>query len=185
VEAVMSKNERPKDEITRLGFLAIELLDNRAAIRGGILITDIDTKPYEFRITSPVRASFFQRTLYGSTLDDYILIDLVSVPLISELREEVDLILISSPPLLRIRPKISIPVALIAGEASLTTESSESSGNGKLLTITTHDEFPAENQIAKSLLIPIMRRRDLLEPFERIKIAVTEAHKQKVGEGPK
>lgn len=68
----MQNNDKPTDESTRLGFLGIELFDNGTAIRGGILITDIDTKPYEFRITSPVRASFFQRALYGKTLEDYI-----------------------------------------------------------------------------------------------------------------
>ncbi len=182
----MPKNEKPKDENTRLGFLGIEMFDNGTAIRGAILITDIDTKPYEFRITSPVRASFFQRALYGNTLEDYMHIELISVPLIKELREEVDLIIISSPPLLRIRPKISIPVALISSDEKPVSENSDGdSNNGKLLTITTHDEFPRESPIAQSLLIPIMQKRDFLEPFERIKIALTEAHKQKVGEGAK
>jgi hypothetical protein len=183
----MPKNEKPKDENTRLGFLGIEIFDNGTAIRGAILITDIDTKPYEFRITSPVRASFFQRALYGNTLEDYMHIELISVPLIKELREEVDLIIISSPSLLRIRPKISIPVALISGDAKPVSENPDdvSSNNGKLVTITTHDEFPTENPVAKSLLIPIMQKRDLLEPFERIKIALTEAHKQKIGESTK
>lgn len=183
----MPKNEKCMDETTRLGFLGIELFDNGTAIRGGILITDIDTKPYEFRITSPVRASFFQRALYGSTLEDYIHIELISVPLIKELREDVDLIIISSPSLLRIRPKISIPVALITSETNLINENSdqENGCNGKLMTINTHDEFPSENPIAQSILLPIMQKRDLLEPFERVKIALTEAHKQKVGENTK
>lgn len=181
----MPKNEKSTDENTRLGFLGIELFDNGMAIRGGILITDIDTKPYEFRITSPVRASFFQRALYGSTLEDYMHIELIGVPLIRELREDVDLIIISSPPLLRTRPKISVPVALITSETNLISDNPDKengSSNGKLMTITTHDEFPAENSIAQSILLPIMQKRDLLEPFERVRIALTEAHKQKVGE---
>lgn len=171
-------------ENTRLGFLGIETFDNGTAIRGAILITDIDTKPYEFRITSPVRTTYFQRALYGNTLEDYIYIELVSVPLIQELRESVDLIVISSPPLLRVRPKISIPVALLMSDANLEQENSPTldDGNMNLLTISTHDDFPNENPVVHSLLTPIMRKRDLFEPFERIKIALTEAHKQKVGE---
>lgn len=184
-ETIMPKYKKPTDENTRLGFLGIELFDNGIAIRGGILITDIDTKPYEFRITSPVRASFYQRALYGNTLEDYMYIELISVPLIKELREDVDLIIISSHPLLRIRPKIEVPVALITGEMNLISENSDKenvSSNGKLMTITTHNEFPAENSIAQSILLPIMQKRDLLEPFERVKIALSEAHKRKVGE---
>ena len=176
----MLKNEKSIDENIRLGFLGIELFDNGSAIRGGILITDVDTKPYEFRITSPVRASFYQKVLYGSTLEDYIHIELISIPLIRELREEVDLLIVSSPPLLRLRPKISLPLALISENSD-----KENGGRGKLITITTHDEFPSENSIAKSILLPIMQKRDLLEPFERLKIALAEAHKQKVGDTAK
>lgn len=182
----MPKNENPKDENTRLAFLGIEIFDNGNAIRGAILITDIDTKPYEFRITSPVRATNFQKVLYGNTLEDYMYIELISIPLIKELREDVDLLLVSSPPLLRIRPKISIPVALVSGDSIPDSENSNGDdSNGKLLTITTHDDFPRENSVAHSLLVPIMQKRDLLEPFERIKIALTEAHKQKIGESTK
>lgn len=183
----MLKNEKPIDENIRLGFLGIELFDNGSAIRGGVLITDVDTKPYEFRITSPVRASFYQKVLYGSTLEDYIHIELISIPLIRELREEVDLLIVSSPPLLRLRPKISLPLALVSGDMNLISENSdkENGGRGKLITITTHDEFPSENSIAKSILLPIMQKRDLLEPFERLKIALAEAHKQKVGDTAK
>jgi hypothetical protein len=183
----MMPKEESESKNIRLGFLGIEQFDDSLAIRGGILITDIDTKPYEFRITSPVRASFYQRTLYGNTLGDYVLIELISVPLIKELREDVNLIIVSSPPLLRIRPKISIPVALIKGETNLTNENSEkeSGSSRRLITIITHHEFPSENPIAQSILSPIMQKRDLFEPFERVKIALAEAHKQKVGESTK
>ncbi len=183
----MPKHDNPKEENIRLAFLGIEMFENGTATRGAILITDIDTKPYEFRITSPVRASFFQRALYGNTLDDYMHIDLISVPLIKELREEVDLVIISSPPLLRIRPKISIPVALISGDEKPSDNKSDEdkAKTEKLFTITTHNEFPSESSIAQSLLVPIMEKRDLLEPFERIKTALIEAHKQKVGESTK
>jgi len=165
-----------ESENTRLGFLGIENFDDGVAIRGSILITDIDTKPYEFRITSPIRTTFFQRALYGNTLEDYIHIELISVALIRELRESVDLIIVSHPPLLHIRPKISLPVALISNSSKTKKD------KVTLLSITTHADFPNEEAVAKSLLTPIMEKRDLLEPFERIKVALTEAHKQKVGE---
>lgn len=165
-----------ESENTKLGFLGIENFENGATIRGSILITDIDTKPYEFRITSPIRTTFFQRALYGDTLEDYIHIELISVSLIRELRESVDLIIVSYPPLLNIRPKISIPVALISNSS----KTSEDKLN--LFSITTHAEFPDEDPVAKSLLTRVMEKRDLFEPFERIKVALTEAHKQKVGE---
>ena len=36
----------------RLVFLDVALFEDGAAIRGGVLVTDIETKPYEFRCTS-------------------------------------------------------------------------------------------------------------------------------------
>ena len=182
----MSRNENPTEENTRLAFLGIETFDDGKAIRGAILITDTDTKPYEFRITSPVRASYFQWTLYGNTLEDYMYIELISIPLIRELNENVDLIIVSLPALLRIRPKISIPVALISGDSNPSSENSDGeNSNGKLFAITTHVDFPNEDLVARSLLMPIMKKRDLFEPFERIRIALSEAHTQKIGESTK
>jgi hypothetical protein len=182
----MPINGEVKDLNTRLAFLAIELFETGKAVRGAILITDLDTKPYEFRISSPVRPSNFQRTLYGNTLEEYMYVELISIPLIKELREEVDLIIITSPGLLRIRPKISIPVALISESDIPSSENiDEDKSHGKLLTITTHDDFPSEDLAARSLIVSIMQKRDLLEPFERIKIALGEAHIQRIGESTK
>ena len=176
----MAKTENANELDRRLGFLEIELFDNGTCIRGAILITDTETKPYEFRITSPVKANFIQRTLYGVTLGDYIYVELISIPLIKELREKVDLLIVPSRALLRIRPKISLPVAFISRDSLPSSENNPK--NEKLLAIYTHEEFPNEKPVVQAILEPIMQKFDLLEPFERIKIALSEAHKEKIGE---
>lgn len=173
----------PETDNVRLAFLDIELFDNGAAIRGAVLITDLETKPYEFRITSPVRPSLLQRVLYGNTLDDYVYIDLIGVPLLRELKEKISLVLIAKPALIRIRPKLPVPVALLRRDSKSPSDVSDVDQDSlKMFTIVTHRDFLAETAVAQSLLTAAMQKRDFFEPFERLKIALTEAHKQKIGE---
>lgn len=173
----------PETDSVRLAFLDIELFDNGAAIRGAVLITDLDTKPYEFRITSPVRPSLLQKVLYGNTLDDYVHIELIGIPLLRELREKMNLVLVAKPALLRMRPKLSTPVALLRHDSKSASDTPDVGDNSlKIVTITTHRDFSADTAAAQSLLASVMQKRDLLEPFERLKVALAEAHKQKVGE---
>lgn len=49
---------------TKLMFLDVALFEDGAAIRGGVLVTDLDTKPYEFRCTSPVRPTHLQSFIW-------------------------------------------------------------------------------------------------------------------------
>ena len=65
----------------RLAFLDVTVFHD-GSIRGGILTTDIETKPYEFRITSPIKPTQIQQILYGSSLKDYVYGELIGAPLI-------------------------------------------------------------------------------------------------------
>src|SRR3990172_13235474 len=93
----------------RLFFIDTELFDNGTAIRGGVIITDGETKPYEFRCTSPIRPTALQRVLYGDTLDEHIHIELVGIPLLKAAKEEPSLVIVRKPVLLNVRPKVSVP----------------------------------------------------------------------------
>ena len=55
----------------RLAFIDVTVFSD-GSIRGGILTTDIETKPYEFRITSPIKPTQIQQILYGSSLKDHV-----------------------------------------------------------------------------------------------------------------
>lgn len=171
---------------TRLFFLDVALFENGAVIRGGALITDLETKPYEFRCTSPVRPSSMQRVLYGDTLEEHIYAELIGVPLVKAAKEKPSLILVRNVSLLRVRPQISYPAILIRRDqksAVVTDVTNES--ELKLVTFTAHRDFLAEASSAQAMLSSLMQRRDLLEPFERLQTALVEIHKQKVGDSQK
>lgn len=151
----------------RFVFLDIGLFENGAAIRGGALITDVQTKPYEFRCTSPVRPTSLQQVLYGRTLQEYVYIELIGVPLIRATKEKITLILVRNPLLLRIRPFVSYPVVLIQRDPKSTISANEVGINDlKPVVLSSHHDYAAEAHAAKAQLASLTQRQDLFEPFE-------------------
>ncbi|MBW4474021.1 MAG: hypothetical protein KME45_27150 [Stenomitos rutilans HA7619-LM2] len=114
--------------ISTIGFLGVYRFEDGAATRGAILVTSIDTKPLEFRITSPVRPQPLQTTLYGELLKEHIAVDLTGLPLLSAVDNKPDLILVCDDLLLGINSKQEIPTirmmgadaSVVTGEAKLT-----------------------------------------------------------------
>src|SRR3972149_1438755 len=84
-------------ELKKIAFLETYNLEENGGIMGAILVTDADTKPLESRVTAPIKPTSFQRTLYGDVLHEHILVELISVPLLNAINEQVDLILVKDP----------------------------------------------------------------------------------------
>jgi hypothetical protein len=171
----------PEQPDMRLLFLDTALFEEGNVIRGGTLITDLETKPYEFRCTSPIKPTQLQRMLYGDTLEEYIHVELIGLPLVNASKEKPNLLLVRNPVLLRIRPIVAYPVVLLRRGQGSVANAGEADGTIKPITISSHRDFPAETSSAQMMLGTLMQRRDLLEPFDRLQIALTEAHKQRIG----
>ncbi len=101
---------------TRLMFLTSERFEKGNTLRGAFLITDDKTIPLEFRCTQPVQPTDLQKILYGHILEQYVLVELLAMPLIQAAREKPDLILVRNPFFLELRPKIEIPVLCLLKE---------------------------------------------------------------------
>ena len=84
-------------ELGKIGFLETYTLDDDAGVMGAILVTDAETKPLEFRVTAPIKPTNFQKTLYGDVLLEHILTELISIPLLNAISEEIDIILVRDP----------------------------------------------------------------------------------------
>lgn len=97
----------------RLAFVDISTFDD-GSIRGGILVTDLDTRPFEFRVTSPIKPTTIQRVLYGKTLVDYVYGELIGLPLVKAVKEQLNLVIACKENLLVMRPGLSIPVVIIS-----------------------------------------------------------------------
>jgi hypothetical protein len=159
----------------RLAFMDV-LLFSDGAIRGGILTTDIETRPYEFRITSPIRPTQLQQMLYGTSLKDYVYGDLICAPLIKATKEKISFVLTTERYIMEVRPLVAVPIILMAYNEKVAADEAKS------ISFQVHKDYSSELSSAKTVLNPITQKLDLMEPFERLKLALNEVHRLGVGE---
>ena len=158
-----------------LMFLVGEYFEEGKALRGASLVTDRRTRPIEFRCTTPVRPTVYQRTLYGRILEEYLFVDLIGLPLITTTREHVDLVLVDDARFLDARPSSDVPIVHLM-------HATQAPGR-PTLTLRAHRKFTADEQIARNHLSALIEEgRDLFEPFERVRQALAQTHAQKVGD---
>ena len=172
-------------------YLAAQRFEAGKAIRGAFLLTDIETKPIEFRCTNPIRPTQLQTMLYGDILQRHILVELIGAPLAQSVKEKPDIILVFEPDFLHLRTKVDLPVVLLTKEERIAaTDGSENefqlitstSGHFEPVVLSTHGDFPNDKAQTRDLLSGIFNKHDLIEPFSRIASALEQVHAQKIGE---
>ena len=174
--------------IGKIGFLETYAPDENGGLMGAILVTDADTKPLEFRVTAPIKTTNFQKTLYGDVLLEHILVELISVPLINALNEEIDIILVKDHQFLGANNKQGVRVVRVFGDEDTSSKGNKNSqelkgfsGNGKMF-VETSKKYESELGQIKDLLNEIAESRNLLEPFDRLKQACEQVHLQKTSD---
>lgn len=171
-----------------IAFLSSSKFDNDAALRGAILVTDHQTKPMEFRVTAPVHPTNFQKTLYGDILTEHILVELVTVPLLSALGKKPTIIIVRDPLFLGANERQDIPIVRVYkdGEARFAGIKAEplTSIGGKYEPILMETSPSLETKLPdlRKQLSEIYSKRSLIEPFDRILTALQQVHSQKAGE---
>lgn len=156
-----------------LAFLDLASFEDGAAVRGGCLVTDSQTRPLEFRVSGAIRPTSLQKILYGDTLHEYICTDLVGWPMLQTLETKPDLILVRDAEFLKLRPRIQIPVLWVRGTV-----------DGQFV-LQAYPGYEHEAEEGRELLPQRLRGRNIMEPFLRIRHALEEAHKLRVGEPQK
>lgn len=175
--------------LAKIGFLESLTLDETSGIMGAILVTDGETKPLEFRVTAPIKTTNFQKTLYGDVLLEHVLVELISLPLITALNEELDLILVKDPLFLGANNKQGIRIIHIfaqdekqAAPTKGVEELKSFKSNGQKVFIQTSAKYESELPQIRDLLNSIAEQRNLIEPFSRLKAACEQVHLQKTNE---
>lgn len=175
-------------DLVRIAFLETYSFDDNSGTMGAILVTDSDTKPLEFRVTAPIKPTNFQKTLYGNVLREHMLVELIALPLLSAIKDEIDLILVRDPLFLGINNKQGIrAVRLYNGEKETITKKNDSNqqmlpGEYGSVFIETSKKFATELPEIIEKLSGISALRNLIEPFDRLKVACEQVHLQKVDE---
>jgi len=179
------------EDLNYLGFLSLAEVED-GVMRGGILVTDASGKPVEFRCTSPIRPNAVQRTLYGGTLMPHIAVELVGRPLVQAVQASPDVVLVQQEEFLPLRGRCEKPL-LLARKQGKDIQLAEDSGgkqaeellsspSGKFapVVVTCHWDYPDDILECKDDLGRVFSTCDLVEPFERVKIALTKVHEQGV-----
>jgi len=153
-----------------LAFLDIAIFEDGAAMRGGCLVTDIQTHPLEFRVSGAIRPTSLQKILYGKTMHAYICKDLVGLPIIQALEIKPDFVLVRDAEFLKIRPEIDTPVLWIRSVANDQS------------VLQSYPGYDDEAEIGRDVLTRVLRGNQVMEPFKRIHTALGEVHTLKIGE---
>lgn len=174
-------------EVGKIAFLETYSLEDSGGVMGAILVTDAETKPLEFRVTAPIKPTTFQKTLYGDVLLEHILVELISVPLLNAINEQIDLILVKDPLFLGANTKQAIRVLRITNDEKAKSRTGTKveeikQAGGEKLFIETSKKFESELQGIRESLERIAEHRNLIEPFERLRIACEQVQSQRTNE---
>ncbi len=159
--------------------------EERTGWTGGLLLLNSGGRPLEFQCTLPVRPSRAHSILFGPTLRDHIIGDVIGPLLVSKCRAPISMLCCDQPEALRLEQSVSVPVALVdeaaeEDEGPIAEDSLAGSTTTTLAGSTIHirvEHYDAVQKIAAKLAdFP-----DAVEPFERIREAIKEAHSQLAG----
>lgn len=160
-----------------VGFLSI--VQDSSGIFGGYLVTNAWGRPLEFRISTAVQPNRVQQILYGPTLMEYLHADLIGKTLIEKTATQPTLLITDSLPSLAIRTRLGIPTLTIApSEPDVELETLET--DRATLFLKYAAKFAGDRSIIEERLEQVDPAVDLIEPFTRIREAMSEARKMGV-----
>jgi hypothetical protein len=168
--------------LAAFGFLTV-LESPEHGLFGGYLVLSPQGRPLEFRCSTPVIASRAQEILYGPTLRPYLLADVIGQSLVAGAELPVQALLTDQCemlPLSLMRPE---EVLLVRPVLPL-VDGVSGPGEGHIVTaytmmngchVVAADSSTIDGEGIRRLLEPIAPHVVLMEPFERIRAALTEA----------
>ena len=192
-----------------LGFLTVRNSEETGLI-GGYLLLNENGRPLEFHCTAPVKPNRAQQILFGPTLGPFLYGEQIGQTLLAKGSLEPAAVYTDVPAALAVRDFVQTPVALVFGGPAALDRPDEASADaldpvaavGDAATTWRIDAAHAGLRLARfslgdnRLAVPERYRRDqdtiqqrfaaladfdLTEPFERIREAIEEAHKQSRG----
>jgi hypothetical protein len=181
----------PADDnpLRTLAFIALAELE-KDVFRGGVLVTDAQGKPLEFRCTSAIQPTAVQKTLYGGTLRAHMAVELTARPLLNAVKEKYDAVFVTQDDFIELRKAIQKPLLVVAKQgATLAAEQdtdtpvksellASPSGKFEPIVLTCHWEHADDIDATLPNLGTLFSRFDLIEPFERIANALKLLHEK-------
>lgn len=148
---------------------------------GGYLVTNSWGRPLEFRLTTAVQPNRVQTALYGPTMTEYVLADLIGKTLVEKTSARPDLIVTDVPAALPLRSRIDIPVVAVRAEATpLPPDTIAFVHPRSTLGLLVPSRFENDRGSITHTLERVDSAVDLAEPFARVREAIAEARKMGV-----
>lgn len=171
-----------------IGFYALERTQDDTGYIGALLVTDELGKPEEFRVTYPVKPTLLQKQLYGKSLVPHIGVELCGRPLYQALQNKPVVLVVADTQFLPLGQTITCHMAYIDRldgmaqfvqvEEGRHSIHSPSGRFGPVAVNYPHHYSEEEQQRTAALLKRFFAGIDLVEPFERIRVALKALSKQ-------
>jgi hypothetical protein len=167
-----------------LGFL--QIVHEPSGYMGGYLVTNAWGRPVEFRLSTAVQPNRVQQILYGGTLQPYICADLIGKTLVEKTGVAAQLIFTDCVSALELRERLEVPVLWLAAPDDPAAAGLVAAGLcvrpaiGSRGPLVCHPRHPEDLPLVKEVLERIEGLVDPVEPFTRIREAMTEARKMGV-----
>jgi hypothetical protein len=161
----------------QLGFLTV--LHEASGYLGGYLVTNVWGRPLEFRLTTAVQPNRVQQILYGQTLPGYLHGELIGKTLIEKTSAAATLIFTDRQAVLDLRNNMDIPVIWVATDDASHAEDVlmiRPSANSRPALVA-NPKFANDLSRIQSVMDQLDSNLDLIEPFARIREAISEARK--------
>jgi len=166
----------------RFGYLTVQASTDAQAFAGGLLTTDSELRPLDFRCTTAIRPTALQKALYGDVLRQHLFVDLLGLTLVRAADPQPDLVLFQDPALLYLQRKLEPMPALwvVAETGTAGGETGEirppvdpqhltiTSLSGSTIGIFVYPGYGERVVQVKALLESVATHFDLLEPFRRM-----------------
>ncbi|HET6428738.1 MAG TPA: hypothetical protein VFJ30_10035, partial [Phycisphaerae bacterium] len=124
----------------RMVFLSTAEFEDGQVLRGGALVTDISTEPFEFRCTSPVRPTTLQRILWGARLSAHIRANLIGTPLLRSLQQKYGLVVVTEHEFLELREAFDVPLVIVSAHEGIDFEDADDSDGDDMSYHKRHEE---------------------------------------------
>lgn len=171
------------------GFLAVTRVDGLGYC-GGYLLLNSAARPVEFHCTLPVKPERAHEILYGAALEPWVFTELIARPLLEKSAQSPGLIVVEQAPLTAAGTFARAPLVRVWYEKPVAAEEASPAEirpttDSDPLTVSASPPVselrwlaadPNENTIVEQRIGELSARYDLLEPFERIRQAIGEAH---------
>jgi hypothetical protein len=150
----------------------------------------------EFRCTSVVRPTGLQQVLWGNRLQSHVASRIIAKPLLDALTNSAALVVVRKPEFMELRDSIKYPVVQVLRNTELNLASPHTidSDDGVMqsdddrfepVVLRVHRRFTGDFAEARAILSEAHRSYDILEPFNRIMLALELVQKEEVNQRKK